>query len=286
MITVNNETVFPYTYWNSSIKELNQSYQNVLPYPHIVLDNFLTAESINKALAEFPCINDSSWINYLHINERKHGLNNTAAFPISIQSIINELNSKSFVSFLSQITGIENLIPDTTLEGGGLHQSQLGGFLNIHADFTAHPHHKNWRRRVNLIIYLNPDWNDSYFGHLELWSKDMKQCIQKIAPLFNRCVIFNTDADSFHGHPDKLNCPAQMTRKSIALYYYTEEKNKILNRSTNYKPRPGDGIKGIWIYMDKLALSIYIIIKSKFGLSDDFASRVLKLLSFARHKKK
>ncbi|MES2592341.1 MAG: 2OG-Fe(II) oxygenase [Bacteroidota bacterium] len=282
----NNETVFPYSYWSNSLSKHNQGYQNVSPYPHIVLDNFLAVDSINKAFKEFPRINDSSWINYLHINERKHGLNNTASFPLSIQSIINELNSKKFLCFLSELTGIENLIADTNLEGGGLHQSQRGGFLNIHADFTAHPHHKNWRRRVNLIIYLNPDWEDNYCGHLELWSKDMKQCVQKITPVFNRCVIFNTDADSFHGHPDKLNCPPEMTRKSIALYYYTVEKDKVFTRSTNYKPRPGDGIKRVWIYMDKLALSLYTKIKSKFGLSDDFASRVLKLLSFSRSAKK
>jgi hypothetical protein len=282
----NKENIFSFSNWEKVVKSILDAYQDAQPYPHIVLDNFLVPEALNKALREFPAVNDTSWINYLHLNERKHGLNKIASFPLSIQAIIQELNSAGFVAFLSKLTGIENLVADTELEGGGLHQSERGGFLNIHTDFTVHPHHKNWRRRVNLIVYLNKDWQDSYNGHLELWSKDMKQCVQKIAPLFNRCVIFNTDTGSYHGHPDKLECPPDMTRKSIALYYYTVEQNKISIRSTNYKGRPGDGIKKLWIYMDKIALRLYTFIKSTFGLSDTFASTVLKFLSIRKRKEK
>jgi Rps23 Pro-64 3,4-dihydroxylase Tpa1-like proline 4-hydroxylase len=286
MPATTDNNIFQYPHWEGRLADLHQRYYHAEPYPHIVLDNFLQKESANRAYQEFPSVNDSSWINYLHINERKHGFNKMNALPAGIQAIIRELNSKQFAAFLSRLTGINNLISDPELEGGGLHQSQRGGFLNIHSDFTVHPHHKNRRRRVNLIVYLNPDWKDEYNGHLELWSKDMKRCVQKIAPLLNRCVIFNTDADSYHGHPDKLNCPTGTTRKSIALYYYTEEKNRISINATNYKARPGDGIKKLWIYMDKQALSLYTRIKSAFGLSDDFASKILRFLSVSKRNKK
>ncbi|MGB3947745.1 MAG: 2OG-Fe(II) oxygenase [Bacteroidia bacterium] len=287
MNSKNIHTLQLLSYINSTtdFKGLHYKYAKNEPYPHIVIDNFLQTEIINKAHQEFPSVNDSSWINYLHINERKHGLNRFELIPKTIQEIINELNSDVFVAHLSELTGIENLFADKALEGGGLHQTEKGGFLNIHADFTAHPHHKNWRRRVNLIVYLNPLWDDAFNGHLELWDKNMKQCVQKIAPTFNRCVVFNTDEHSFHGHPDKLNCPSNVTRKSIALYYYTEEKENVIIRSTNYKGRPEDGIKKIGIYLDKQVLNLYTKIKRAFGLSDNFASNVLKLLSFSKKKK-
>jgi Rps23 Pro-64 3,4-dihydroxylase Tpa1-like proline 4-hydroxylase len=103
------------------------------------------------------------------------------------------LNSPPFVDFLEKLTGIDDLLVDESMEGGGLHQSLRGGFLNIHADFTVHPHYRRWRR-VNLLLYLNAEWPEEYGGELELWSTDMKRREEKVAPIGNRVVIFNTDA--------------------------------------------------------------------------------------------
>ncbi len=169
---------------------------------------------------------------------------------------------------------------DDSLEGGGLHQSARGGFLNIHADFTVHPHKKNWKRRVNVLVYLNKNWKEEYNGHLELWRSDMKNCEVKILPIFNRCVIFNTDENSFHGFPDALNCPENITRKSIALYYFTEEKVAPRRINTNYKPKPQERtVKKMLVYLDKQILWTYSRIKSALGINDDFASKVLSLLN-------
>ena len=76
-------------------------------------------------------------------------------------------------------------------------------------------------RRVNSFIYLNPDWPESHGGHLELWSKDMKSCSQKILPSMGRFVVFSSTDFSYHGHPQPLACPKNRARRSMALYYYT-----------------------------------------------------------------
>ncbi len=267
-----------------SIAVHKQTYQSDQPYPHIVIDDFLNSSIAKQAMEAFPQIKDEGWIHYVHVNEKKHGLNKMDLLPEYIQHLITELNKPEFVAYISQLTGIEGLVADDSLEGGGLHQTERGGYLNIHADFTVHPHRRNWRRRVNILIYLNEGWQEDYKGQLELWSRDMKMCVKQISPLFNRCVIFNTDEDSFHGLPDPIACPDDMTRKSIALYYYTEEKTRPAKRATNYKARPGDGLKALWIYLDKMAISLYTDIKGRFGLSDDFASKVLNF--FNRKKRK
>ncbi len=265
--------------WQAQLPQHIQSYVKAEPYPHIILDNFLEEWAAEKARGEFPAVKDAGWIHYVHVNEKKHGLNKMDLLPPFIQQVITEMNSPEFVAYMSKLTGIEGLLPDEMLEGGGLHQSKRGGFLNVHADFTVHPHKRTWRRRVNILIYLNKDWKPEYRGDLELWDRKMKGVVQKISPVFNRCVIFNTDEDSFHGLPDPIECPEDMTRKSIALYYFTEEKVVPKMRSTNYQARPQDGAKSILIYLDKKLVSVYTTVKRTLGLNDDFVSKLLNRFS-------
>lgn len=265
--------------WKAELPGWKAAYQQAQPYPHIVIDGFLEEAIARQVLKEFPGIADEGWIHYLHVNEKKHGLNKMELLPPFIQQLIGYLNSPEVVQQLSELTGIQGLLADDSLEGGGLHQTARGGFLNVHADFTVHPHRRRWRRRINLLIYFNEDWEAQYRGDLELWSRDMKACVTKVAPLFNRCVIFNTDEDSYHGLPDPIQCPEGQTRKSIALYYFTEEQELPRKRATNYRARPGDGIKALWIWLDKKAIALYNSIKGRLGLSDDLASKILNWFS-------
>jgi len=267
------------------LEELSRKYRSAHPYPHIQIDDFLEEEAAQKAMKEFPEVTNAGWIHYVHVNEKKHGLNKMDRLPAYIRSVIEELNTPEFCAFLSRLTGIPGLLPDEMLEGGGLHQSGRGGFLNIHADFTVHPHKRHWRRRVNLLVYLNQNWRPEYRGELQLWEKDMSKCAVSILPVFNRAVIFNTDEDSYHGLPDPIQCPEGMTRKSIALYYFTEEKDILpKKRSTNYRARPEDGIRRIWIWLDKKLVAAYSSIKSALGINDDFVSRLLNIFSRKKNK--
>ena len=265
--------------WSRKFEEYASTYQQAYPYPFGSFDDFLEPEAARAAMNAFPGVKDDGWIHYVHVNEKKHGLNKMDMIPTDIQEVIKVLNSEKFVSALSKLTGIPHLVPDPSLEGGGLHQSKRGGFLNIHADFTVHPHKRNWRRRVNVLVYLNEGWQPEYRGELELWTRDMKQCAQKILPVFNRCAIFNTDEDSFHGLPEPIQCPEDMTRKSIALYYFTEEDSIPRKRASNYRARPEDGGKRVWIWLDKQVVSWYTQLKGWLGIDDKFVSKVLNFLN-------
>lgn len=266
-------------YWKERLPHIRQDYMNAKPYPHIMLENFLPDEMISSCYSDFHTLQETDgWINYVHFNERKKGLNKIEAIPLNLRNTIRYLNSPEFVSFISELTGIPGLMADEQLEGGGLHQSTRGGFLNIHADFTVHPHHQNWSRRVNILIYLNKDWDENWGGHLELWDREMKGCEHKIAPLFNRCVIFNTDADSYHGHPEPMTCPEGQYRRSIALYYYSKEENPY-RHATLYKARPADGAKRFLIRADSMLVSMYTAIKSRLGTNDRFISNLLNRLT-------
>lgn len=283
MVVPDTQVILDLAKWEQVFKKEAAGYQAAHPFPFGQFENFLEEWAAHRAMNAFPKVKDEGWIHYVHVNEKKHGLNKMDLIPPFIQEVIRVLNSDEFVRILSTLTGIEGLKADPMLEGGGLHQSQRGGYLNIHADFTVHPHKRNWRRRVNLLIYLNEDWRPDYRGELELWTRDMSARAQSISPVFNRCVIFNTDEDSYHGLPDPIQCPEDMTRKSIALYYFTEEAEAPRKRATNYRARPGDGLKRLLIRADAKAVSLYNSLKGALGINDDFASKVLNL--FNRRKR-
>ena len=257
-----------------ALPELRARYRAAVPFPHIAFDDFLAPGIAREAEAEFPPVDDPRWINYVHTNERKFANTDPATWGPTLQATWAALTAPRFLGFLGALTEIDDLMADDSLEGAGLHQTRTGGFLNVHADFTVHPRRRNLRRRVNLLVYLNDHWPAEYGGELELWSRDMKRCQQAIAPIANRAVVFTTGADTWHGHPDPLRCPAEVARRSLAIYYYTDER-KPLSRSTEYRARPGDGAKTVLIYADKEAVRLYDWFKRRIGLSDRFTGRLL-----------
>ena len=227
--------------------QLASKYQTNKPYPSIYIDDFFDENILEKVLEEFPKVDQlKDKIYYANPNEDKYATKGEYSFGPQTKKLVHFLNSQPFLEFLQKITGIEEtLIPDPYFEGGGFHEIKPGGFLKVHVDF-----HKNRKlqlsRRVNFLVYLNKDWEEEYGGHLELWEKDMSQCVSKILPKFNRAAMFSTTGDSWHGHPNPLSCPEGKSRKSLALYYYTngrpeEELNKSQrNRiTTTFSNRKG-----------------------------------------------
>lgn len=228
---------------SDSAEELSKGYQKAQPFPHIILDHFFQEEILKKVLSEFPRIDQLEWHHYNNEKEKnKFESKHETELGDATRSLVHELNAAPFLNFLEKLTGIQGLLPDPYLFGGGLHQIQEGGYLSIHADFNWHSKLKIYRR-LNVLIYLNENWEEEYGGHLELWDRNMQNCVKKISPIFNRTVIFNTSHFAFHGHPEPLRCPKGRTRKSLALYYYTSEKAPEDTRehhNTLWKKRPLD----------------------------------------------
>ncbi|MEP1471042.1 MAG: 2OG-Fe(II) oxygenase [Halieaceae bacterium] len=226
----------------------HEEYTSADPFPHLVVDNFLSPEITDALIEGFPAASaDINWRQLIargndgeKVQFNKQGMPHLFKIPALARQLIWELNSGTFIRCLEKLTGIDNLLPDPSLRGGGLHQILPGGLLGVHADFTHHVDY-DLERRVNLLLYLNKDWQDEYEGHLELWNQDASQCVKRLRPSAGRCIIFNTDADSYHGHPRPLNCPEGMSRKSIALYYYTvgrDDKDVAPTQRTDWQKLP------------------------------------------------
>jgi hypothetical protein len=202
-------------------KQYRDEYKNAKPFPGIVFENFFDAEMLDTVLAEFPDLSTGKSSRYDKPNAIKYE-GKRKRFGKTTSKFTKYLNSAEFVNFLQTLTGIEEkILPDNDFKGGGLHEIKKGGLLKIHVDFNKHSK-KELDRRINILIYLNKNWKEEYGGHLELWNKSMDTCERKVLPVFNTMVIFSTTDFSYHGHPNPLTCPEDMSRKSLALYYYSD----------------------------------------------------------------
>lgn len=206
------------------------SYASAEPYSHVVIDNFLPAAVLRAVIDEFPGpeLARDQWVIKDHaeggygdqVQFKKLSTSHEKEMGPVTRKLMQEMNSNSFLCFLQRITGIENLIPDPSYRGAGLHQTLPGGFLKVHVDFNTH-HKTRLDRRCNCLIYLNEDWQEEWGGNLEVWNKDVSRKMASIAPIANRCLIFSTVPNSWHGHPHPLRCPEGHSRKSLVHFYYS-----------------------------------------------------------------
>jgi hypothetical protein len=202
---------------------LSRRFQEQRPYRYLVIDDFLHREAALKIHREYPAI-DRSWIDCSRLNT-----SGKWAQPIHrgtvAEAFFAEVNAPAFRNFLGSLTGIDDLIADDECFGAGYHQIVDGGFVNIHVDFNKLG---NLDRRLNLLVYMNPEWRDEYGGFLELWDMAGRKRIANIAPILNRCVIFETNEISFHGHPTALRTGGTIARKSLSVYFYTHGRDDIV----------------------------------------------------------
>jgi Rps23 Pro-64 3,4-dihydroxylase Tpa1-like proline 4-hydroxylase len=216
-----------------SIDLLHKGYQDTYPFPHVVIDQFLEKESLDKIVGELRTMNSNDA--YYKATHKPNALEfNKFAFktnlPPTIDLLFKELVSESFIQSIEKLTGIPSIIAnDLSLAGAGVHRIHNEGYLAIHTDFNTynHPIRGKLDRRINILIYLNPVWEEEFKGHL--WLCNHQEPIKKILPILNRCVIFNTTSKSFHGHPERLCLPDGICRESIACYYYTKNVNDPLD---------------------------------------------------------
>lgn len=224
-------------------KNRHDAYVNAEPFPNTYFDDFFNPDVLKKVLEEFPDLTKNPDYQYKDQNQVKLAANSEERFGEVTKEIMHFLNSEPFLNFLSALTGIENLIPDPYFLGGGYHQILPGGYLKVHVDFNKHPRNK-LDRRLNVLVYLNEDWEEEYGGHFQLFDTSMKECKVKILPKFNRLALFTTSHISYHGHPDPLTCPPGRSRRSLAVYYYTNGRDDHseqagMDHTTIFKYRPG-----------------------------------------------
>ena len=215
-----------------------QRYQSATPYNHICVDDFLPEDVLRRVRADLAALPEAE-SSFNRDQEKLKTSYNPERLPAYTRNLFHAFNARPFVQFLESMTGIKGLIPDPYYIGAGIHKVANGGHLDIHADFNLHGQMKV-ERRLNVLIYLNPDWREEWGGSFEVWDKAMARKEASFVPVFNRMVCFSTGSDTFHGNPEPVDHPEGEPRLSIALYYYTATWDASRKEHTTlFKPRPG-----------------------------------------------
>lgn len=210
------------------------------PYPHLVIDNFFSEDIARQLYQNFPSSGEMDK-HYHGVNEKKSEGSNFSKWHPAFTQVREGLRSEELAKNLEQMTGLSQLsVPEDEM-GAGIHQGFDGSFLDIHVDFSIH-HRLKLHRRLNLLVYLNPDWKPEYNGGIELWDAQMSRCEKTVEPLFNRAVLFECSDTSYHGYSLPLNLPEGVSRKSIFCYFYTPLEEGVSYHDTIFKPKPDDSL--------------------------------------------
>jgi hypothetical protein len=235
--------MFRYLNWSRLVEEQTPNQRRYFEQPgvpHIVLDDLLDERALDGLDEELHTVLHSPGLGrYEYVNQNTESSIGVSGLPPISRAIIEELHSKPFVTYLTGMTRIAGLVPDPDLANGGIFVLRPGGFMNLHQDETIHPFRNHWRRRVNLVLYLNRSWKEEYQGHLQLYARDGCTLVRRVLPTFNRCFISTIDRN-VHGMPGVVRCPDGEARKSVSLWYYTVEASPVPFRPVAWKPQPGD----------------------------------------------
>ena len=228
------------------VAALHEQFRTAQPFPFVAIENFLDPEFAREVAAAYPTFETAKQMGFAFnaVNERKKvQITDRTRFPPPVQRLNDALASDGFLDQLSAITGIPMLLADEQLFGGGIHVTGPHGRLDVHVDFNVLQ--GGLHRRLNLLVYLNPGWDEQWGGQVELWDRDVKTCVQQFAPVLNRCVIFETSDISFHGVAP-LTCPPDQVRRSFATYYYTAAAPASFDaqHGTIFRARPDERLRG------------------------------------------
>jgi 2OG-Fe(II) oxygenase superfamily len=227
---------------------VREQYRHALPFSFFKIDNFLESSFLASVVGSYPTYDKARGLGreFDAVNEKlKIQITDSSKFPDPVKQLADALSGQEFLKTIEYITGIPTLVADPAFNGGGMHLSSSSGRLDVHVDFNYNDESALFRR-LNILLYLNPVWEEEWGGKIELWDKDVKHCHHSFSPILNRCVVFETNEISFHG-VTPIKCPSGYVRKSFAAYYYTKEAPASWDgaaHSTIFRARPDEKFRG------------------------------------------
>ena len=257
---------------NFDVKKLAETYQTAEPFPHIAISDFLDEDFAREVEGAFPSLQEAQELghSFSAINEKgKAQITDSKLFAPPVLKLHELLASDEFLSRLSILTGIPNLLADPELVGGGIHETGPRGHLDVHVDFN-YIKDRDLHRRLNVLIYFNDPWDDDWGGNFELWDQGVSKCYASVVPKFNQMCMFTTSDISYHG-VTAVKCPAGRSRKSFAAYYYTKEAPDHWDGTSNntiFKARPEEKFKGnVLMPLQSAKLRLKQVVKKIIGRS-------------------
>lgn len=206
-------------------KDYAIDYSHGVPVPWLAFDDFLPADLFKKVQKEINSIPEHIWTKFTRNGSMMKECTNLKFVPI-IRELALNFNSHEFINWLEDMTGINRIIPDPHFIGAGLMRCYQGDSLKLHTDF-------NWNEQLHLnrclsmILYLSPEWDESWQGSLEFWNFDKTECLHRVVPKPNRLLLWNYDERTVHGHPVPLTCPENASRDGLRIFYFNSNATPV-----------------------------------------------------------
>jgi len=235
---------------NQDWPALKEKFLQATPFPSICIDNFLSPEFALELSRSYPNFSNAQnqGLEFSTVNEKgKIQITDPEKFPDPVKKLHEALASEEFITSMQTLSGIDKLSFDDQFAGGGMHITKSSGILDVHVDFNFSEKLQLYRR-LNILIYLNEEWQEDWGGNIELWDKEVKNCVHSFSPILNRCLIFSTSDYSFHG-VTAVTTPPGFVRKSFAIYLYNKRPSASVYgefHSTVFKARPDESFKKYW----------------------------------------
>ena len=253
--------------------------------PHIVIDGLLDGAWLASSRvvdAVHQLGHGGAVAEYNYFTTRSAATDGPEALPPAVRALIDELHSPRFISYLEELTGFRGLVADGALTNGGVHFMKPGGYLRLHRDEHIHPELTTLRRRLNLLLYLNEGWREDYGGHLELWSPDGARSLKRILPTCNRCVITSIE-ENVHGVPGGVRCPPGDLRKTLILWYYTNEGRAVDFEPVVFVSGPDDGpVQRLLIGAESQLFGLYHRVRRRYRTANRVALAVMRVIRYGK----
>ena len=135
------------------------------------------------------------------LEQGMRGISKLELMPDIIAEVAKHFHSQEFTNKIGHILEIEDLIPDKAMRWSGMRTMLPDSFQLIHSDARFSPE-SSLRKELTVLFYTQPLFNEEiHTGDLEIWDDNMKKCIHKISPIYNRAIIFLNSDTSYHGVP-------------------------------------------------------------------------------------
>lgn len=198
------------------------------------IDDVTSPALLDAVASGIPGADWPHWVRYNNDIERKRTTRDVWRLNDAACRLFAWLASAEWVQRLEQLSGISGLFPDPTLHGGGLHVSGNGGYLGRHLDYALHPR-IGLERRVNVVLFLTPQWREEWGGALQFWDDSAENVLASYLPRFGRAVIWENSDIAYHSAA-RVTCPPSIERVTAAAYYLTRPREGVTRKRALFVP--------------------------------------------------
>ncbi len=215
---------------------MRQAFSTPGRIPTCYVDDVLPAPIAKRIFEAFP--RNGRMAFKTSIKERKYVAAQMDLYNPLLEEAVYAFQDPRIVELLGQITGLDQIEPDSNLYAGGISAMQKGGYLKPHLD-NSHDKERTRFRVLNLLYYVTPDWHEADGGALQLWDDGPGAAFREIHSRFNRLVLMATNRTSWHAvSPVK----GEGRRCCVSNYYFSPKSpdGQAYFHSTSFRGEPGE----------------------------------------------